>query len=638
MTAENVLKWTRVPPKYHRLTADYDSCTPKSVQQYNTLKHSAKYIFSKLSISNDSSPRKVTDDEVADLGRCCGIDASSRREIIVGPHGEMYLVHEGFIQVFDWFPVSKRNNIDERWLYLIHQFEFPQIFKVRIAFPLHYDRLTDTLRLLFIVETSKGLELCYQDCSENVDLPIDFQLDAAAQYVGIVVDSKECFVLYNKTSSVLSIFNYESLKLMGEFKVQVVNGNPVFDLKGSHLTYHIHCDDNEAFDKEKFVPVNLASKGSLLNKLIRTFSNTAIDSMLMFSEVSQHKINNLIEKRKELEKQDSNVQFTKELKNNYRDIFVEMYNTISKSSSFIRSVDLQTGKEIFKLNIPTGCSKISISPYDLQLLTVSKRGDELYLWDYTTCGDTIILQDKYTRGKTSAIIDAIQWGSGSDSIFCLSRSSGSLHCFVNESLSNYEDFTVRKNMKLSNKKRFLNPNNKSWCISNMKFKHIAVVNLTFIKPFVIAIDKHENLLLIDYDKGNVVACIDFTKYTCPSMVSNNKRIEATGSIRSDLMNKEIEVETCRPFLPSYNNKKYKFVEVELVRGTDSNDTPNLTASMFSDIDSHLNTVKVYQIGGATIPRVSTADIPTNVVNIEVDASISGDTYLLPGSSAMEDGS
>ncbi|GAV27706.1 hypothetical protein PMKS-001174 [Pichia membranifaciens] len=434
-----------------------------------------------------------------------------------------------------------------------------------------------------------------------------FTVSKDIEYTWYSVDSEDYFVLFDKTNSVLHVFDSKTTQLLDKYSVEVCNSNPVFDLKGSVLMYVPKGDAN--MEKKNLTPVDLSSKKNLLNKLIVTFSNTALDSMFLFSEVTQQKIKNILEAHKKGENASNtendnsadksakgSSQDNEKLKDNYRDIFTEIYNTISKTSAYVCAVDLETKKQMFQLSIPAGCSKLSISPFDLQFLTANNRGDEIFLWDYTKAYESIVLMDKYNRGKTSAIIDQLEWGTGNSSILCLSRQNGSLHYFVNESLRNYEDLKVRKtkrrNKSVAGAASNGSPNsgksvsNSSWCLSHLKLKSFKVVRSLLTKDFIVALGQNNEILTIDIESGCIDGVINLEKKL--SQLSSNSFQGDNSNIKSELLNQEIEVETCKPFLPAYNNKKYKFTEID-VSIADSN--------VFNDIDSHTEVVKEYNVAG-----------------------------------------
>ncbi|ODQ46016.1 hypothetical protein PICMEDRAFT_73491 [Pichia membranifaciens NRRL Y-2026] len=608
-----------VPRRYRQWAADYDKSA--TLQSYKQLKSSAKYLYSKFKTNAAEEP--------VDVVVCPKPDhpESGTLSVRLGCAGEVYQIADNGarVDVLDWRShrgTSKDSpSMEERPLYCCKSISVPNYhlpmssvpYKPDFAFPLHHSRYPESTSLLYTIPTSeKTHQLCFlrNVWPDKYSIKkMAFMLSNENDYTWCSVDSEEYFVLFDKTNSELHVFDSETLLSVGKYSVEVCNSNPVFDLRGSVLMYVPRADKN--IEKKNLTPVDLSSKKNLLNKLIITFSNTALDSMFLFSEVTQQKIKNILEAHKKGESADNtdtdsltdgksakgSSQDNEKLKDNYRDIFTEIYNTISKTSAYVCAVDLETKKQMFQLSIPAGCSKLSISPFDLQFLTANNRGDEIFLWDYTKAYDSIVLMDKYNRGKTSAIIEQLEWGTGNSSILCLSRQNGSLHYFVNESLRNYEDLKVRKTKRrnkslsgsasngISNSGKSVGSS--SWCLSHLKLKSFKVVRSLLTKDFIVALGQNNEILTIDIETGCVDGVINLERKLFQSSPSNSFQGESS-NIESELLNQEIEVETCKPFLPAYNNKKYKFTEIKVSIAD---------ANVFNDIDSHTDVVKEYNVAG-----------------------------------------
>lgn len=615
-----------IPSKYKQWSLDYDKSN--TIQSYNQLKSSAKYIFSKFKSPNEKinptiygSDDNNSNDNVGKINK----DGTHNISTCIGNTGEIFRIDSNNfkIDVYDWIPrdIIRQNgiSIDNKSLYLIDSFSNlnDNNFKQKKIFPLnHYGDFT-LPNYLIIYENNKLIQVSINGKLWN----LRFQFDSNSEYEPYLIDSNKFIVLFNKTKSTLHLFQYSNFELIDTFEIETENSNPLFDLKGSFLMYVPKIIKNN--DKKNLTPVNLSSKKNLMNKLMKTFSNTVMDSMFMFSEITQQKIkkklndsNKMLDNNENQTENDNN--YTN--KENYMDLFTELYNTITKNSSYIYAIDLTTKKQLFKLSIPYGCSKISISPYDLQFLTVSKRGDEIFLWDFTNSNDSIVLMDKYIRGKTSSIIDQLEWGTGNQSILCLSRQHGSLHYFINESLRNYEDLKTRKNEKKKSKNNFSITatkndgtnthdnnnnnnneyfNNNSWCLSNLGLKEFKIVRSLFIKDFIIALNSENNLLTIDIESG----CIDGFLKIDDSQTKNvklNFKDDIIIDIETEDINPEIEIESCKPFVPAFNNKKYKFKQIEMIDNNTNNDNDNNDidlVNILSDLDSRVRVVKEYNIAG-----------------------------------------
>lgn len=654
------IQWDKVPEKYKKWTLEYDS----SIQSYKQLKSGAQFIFNKFKSNNSSNSRtnnvnlnafEVDNDEDGDENsgdidnKEVPVDVHNEfDDLVIGSHGEVYKINENFIHVYDWIPrnsINKSVDLNNKTLYHIHTIKTPEcskISKILKIFPVYYNRITKNLKILYILKTSINYELYLFDLLRNQEDYLPFKINSNFGYFSTPVDSSDYFILIDKTNQILNVFDYENLSLVNKFNVEFINDVPIFDLRGKHLIFNINSKFRYLINKNQLNSINLSSKNNLLNKLIKSFSNTALDSMLLFSEVSQNKISKILENRKKQQNNDTTSSMDQnetnedgndcddtdelindDIRDNYRDIFIELYNTINKSSSYVKLVDLSINSTIFQLSIPMGCSKISISPFDLQFLTVNYRGDELYLWDFTNLNnDSIILIDKYIRGKTSSIIETIDWGIGNSTVLCLSRQNGSLHSFINESLRNYEDLKIRKKNGSSNA---TNKTQKPWCLSSLKLKNFRIIRIVFILDYIIGVDRDNNLLLINLATGNIEGFIDIKNFkkqgdNVTDIDSICLESEIKSQVITTLTNKEIEIETCKPYLPSYNNKNYNFHEIENF-GIDFNNFINLSENIkikktfkigaelyenkFSEIDTPLTPITPV----TSIPK--TADLTYN---------------------------
>lgn len=621
------IQWQSIPKRYHRWSIDTHSQASVSLQSYKHIKHSAKYVFAKLKTAKREIGSSVANSELepeANMATTTKAGLGKDGRIILGAKGEIYRLSDFSVEVFDWVPTappdSDTSAETHNALYLIHRMDLtrspslntdpkvPTEVKIVRVFPLFYDRNngSNLLRMLYIIKTShNGLGLCLKESNKG-EVDIAFQIDSYMDYSSVPVDSEEYFVLFNSKKSILYTFSYQTASLVGQYNVQCLNGHPIFDLKGTFLIYHVDSASNSTISRQNLIPINLSSKNNLLNKLIKTFSNTAMDSLLMFSEVSQNKISRIVEKKQELEHkstangEDQNGarngtgdtplngdEDESRLKDTYKQIFVELYNTISRSSSYVELVDLSNKRQLFQLSLPTGCSELSLSPFDLQFLSVSNRGDDIYLWDYTHANDAIVLVDKYCRGKTPAVVQALNWGPGNSSVLCLSKGNGSLHCFLNESLRNYESLKIRKTEHASKQTKMLGQPNRPWCLSSLKLRDFAVVRPLFVSDFVVALDENSSLLKINLETGVIAGYVDLKPLSFSGKGLGHQPHKQNKKVSALLMNREIEVETCKPFLAAYNNTRYKFIEVEVT---------DIGPPIFSNIESFLTTAKEYNIG------------------------------------------
>lgn len=79
-------------------------------------------------------------------------------------------------------------------------------------------------------------------------------------------------------------------------------------------------------------------------------------------------------------------------------------------NQLVKIVDLENDKVLGLFRAPGGdLAHVSLSPYDMHLVTVGSRGDTFYLWDLYQLPLEISLVGKFHRGKTSAKIVDIVW-------------------------------------------------------------------------------------------------------------------------------------------------------------------------------------------------------------------------------------
>lgn len=95
--------------------------------------------------------------------------------------------------------------------------------------------------------------------------------------------------------------------------------------------------------------------------------------------------------------------------------FVNEEETLNSSTpielnQLVKIVDLENDKVLGLFRAPGGdLAHVSLSPYDMHLVTVGSRGDTFYLWDLYQLPIEISLVGKFQRGKTSAKIIDIVW-------------------------------------------------------------------------------------------------------------------------------------------------------------------------------------------------------------------------------------
>ncbi|CAH2350941.1 hypothetical protein CLIB1423_02S08636 [[Candida] railenensis] len=191
--------------------------------------------------------------------------------------------------------------------------------------------------------------------------------------------------------------------------------------------------------------VKLPPPGPLLNRVISTLSNTALDGICKFSELSSQVVKSYFDKEKEKENKEmdkNSPTFNDITRAITKTIYSTAASTISSGpgdNQLIKVIDLKNDKVMGIFKPPGGVSNLSLSPYDLQLIHSNLRGDLFFMWDLYKLPLEVSLIGKFTRGKTSAKIKDIFWfinNTNSSTIKgnnygfgCITKSSGSIHWF-----------------------------------------------------------------------------------------------------------------------------------------------------------------------------------------------------------------
>lgn len=352
------------------------------------------------------------------------------------------------------------------------------------------------------------------------------------------------------------------------FKTSCFNSNPIFDLNNNWLVYSpTKCEYNQiklntyaSNNSKTFTPVKLPNSKPLLNKLLESVSNQALDLLFKLSKFSSGKLNQywyqdkLKNKEKEQEEdEDKEKQYDvtiNSIKNSLNTLFNQTIHSFNETThnlqmndnQILKVVDLSNDKILSIFKTPDGVSNLSFNPYDLQLVNSNYRGDNFFIWDLLKLPNEVSLLGKFSRGKTSGVIDEIFWftnsnntqefgndninngdkNSGVDNLLsgtnsgfgCISKKSGSIHWFninylsgnLNNNLPNYlgKEFPVNTNLDTSSTldKSFLS----SWILSSTtkKYKKFvklpSLLNLTPENMFQLnqlaVLDDHNNLKLI----------------------------------------------------------------------------------------------------------------------------------------------
>lgn len=368
------------------------------------------------------------------------------------------------------------------------------------------------------------------------------------------------------------------------FKTSCTNGTPIFDLKNNWLVYSpCKVESNQIkISGTGLTPVKLPSSKRLLNNVLESLSNNALDSLFKLSKYSNQKINDYLNN-------DQSVDF-KTIKNSLNKLLNQTINTISDSidamsdNQIIKIVDLENDKVLCVFKSPDGISHVSFNPYDLQLVSCTLRGDNFFIWDLTKLTSEISLMGKFVRGKTSGVINEIFWFinnnesdksaspilKGSNSGFgCISK-SGTIHWYnINYLLSNlnnnYPTFIGKEFPAHSSSMLNLSDFLDSWLLGSSHFeKFVKIPNLSHLSPSnlrcldqLAVIDGNKNLKLLSPLNG--LNSVTFELPTTPT--SHKSRLNDTlitkrsvvMPVRSPLS--QFEIETCKPFinLINFNN-------------------------------------------------------------------------------------
>lgn len=399
-------------------------------------------------------------------------------------------------------------------------------------------------------------------------------------------------------------------------------------------------EDQSSSDNTPFITVTLPPKGPLLNRVVRNLSNSAADSFFKLSEASSTRIMSYVNKNNTSRglSQDAKDEKVDVLVNSFntlgRNIGKTLYTTASSTASSIHKkamptkpssnqlievVDISNDKVIAVFRPPGGVSKLSLSPFDLQLVHSNLRGDSFFMWDLYKLPLEVSLLGKFVRGKTSATIKEIFWFinnydessnvRGNNSGFgCITKGTGSVHWFnINylsgDHLHNHPNNLVPdvlddsiKNIK----NNFLD----SWVLPSMKAeKFLALPNISNTMEHKSAANVFDINQLAILDKFNELKLISplngmhLFKYDIPSKNASNELKSYKYKPPSPVLNgdaelyeniaplSQTEIETCGPYLNFINHDNIEFAVYDF----DDNS---------SDFD---NLMGCYEVFGATVP-------------------------------------
>lgn len=424
-------------------------------------------------------------------------------------------------------------------------------------------------------------------------------------------------------------------------KTSCFDDKPIFDIVGNWLVYsptkyefdHLKIISNSAdkmisksentdldpiatnYDKTQnihtdtmFTPVKLPPPGPLLNRVISTLSNNAIDGFLKLSEVSSNKLKAYLNKDKETENKDDK-DMVHSINAFGKSVGKVLYSTASTTVStihkttmslqpndnqLIKIVDLSNDTIMAVFKPPGGVSNLSLSPFDLHLVQSNYRGDNFFMWDMFRLPKEISLIGKFNRGKTSAVIKEIFWFTNhydSASIIqgnnvgfgCITKSAGSVHWFnINylsgDSAKNFPNSLVQEGQEKPQdlQKHFLD----SWVLSSINAtKFIPLPNIAnninnkyksntkYIVNQLAILDSNNHIRLISALDGNHLFKYELPNVEVSKHVIIEKKLDeayrmphssSDSGTNSIIPLSQAEIETCGPYLNLINSKNVQF--------------------------------------------------------------------------------
>lgn len=404
----------------------------------------------------------------------------------------------------------------------------------------------------------------------------------------------------NTSLPILRHFNLISTFSESDFlmKTSCCNDRPIFDLNNNWLVYSpTKIEYNqikiENEDRNSLTPVKLPSSKPLLNKVLISLSNTALDSLFKLSKFSTSKLSQYRNNDKDLN--ELTINSIKLSINNAVNSTIHSINETTKTFSsndnqLIKIIDLSNDKVLTVFKSPDGISNLSLSPYDLQLVNSNLRGDSFFIWDLIKLPQEISLIGKFLRGKTSGIIDDIFWfinNNGDDNnvddlyrgtnsgFGCINEKSGSVHWFninyllgnLNNNLPNYLGKEFPLDHEIGHSSKFLD----SWILSSSSLKYkrfFKVPNLSNLKSNnlkdlnqLAILDDNNQLKLTSPLNGNNSVRFELpVTQTDPSISLKHSDLKIYDNLVANDLNpvSQIEIETCKPFMNLINFKNINF--------------------------------------------------------------------------------
>lgn len=342
--------------------------------------------------------------------------------------------------------------------------------------------------LLSLVRTRNGsvLEARCVDEAWTIKLPPyltgELKIKATSQYVTVLnklglvyvlkydTKAKVPLVSANTSGDLLSVVTHSSRPVAERAGIELAEGdllfqtaisdnNAIYDIVGSWLVYSplkveieyykqlVHSSDQVSSSlqllklrKSLYTTVKLPAPGPLLYRVVSGVSNLALDKLYKLSEMSSKRVRGYLARSDKILDKDVSLN---SISNSIGSALYSTANKIKKlamsygENEIIKVIDLTNGQTLAMFKPPGGISHVSLSPYDLQLVHASFRGDNFYVWDLYKVPQEVSLIGKFTRGKTSASIKEIVWFvnnrngvEGTNTGFgCITKKLGSIHWY-----------------------------------------------------------------------------------------------------------------------------------------------------------------------------------------------------------------
>lgn len=466
-----------------------------------------------------------------------------------GVNGEIFIAYNNTIEVWDWIPsaleLHELENSNPNYLYDDDSndtlFLVASLFDIKGSIlnitPINCDQLTNTYTILITsllqsetIFTLKTFGQLFeeQESISNISLILPpcvhglypFTIKNSSRFIGIATNEGSLTIFDTVKNHPLSL----------SLDAAIIEDQVIFDISGRYLAYVPNQSPIDIEDQTLLiVPNSPKNADSIYSKFLNNLSITAIDGVTKLSDLNYSMIS------KNLHDISSN-----DLKTNLKNYLSCLINGFKQLNQFVIIYDLVEETKIGCFQPPNGCSNLSLSLFNSQLITINQRGDQLYNWDISRLPIEISLIDIQTRGKTSSIVDEIHWSS-QNSIEIITRSSGSIHCFHNET--------------------------NNWVLSNMKCLKLS--NLQNGRG-LIGYCQDDAIYLINPQNGSCSINFQLPKQPIPkSLLPNHIKLSSVDEliIRDDDQDQlavddtplsQIEIETCLMTSPLYTNNKIQF--------------------------------------------------------------------------------